>query len=115
MAPFAVGVKVQRVFANELKSVSIDSLDDGVDPNTLKGALFQLLASEQVEQAVFDLFKYCLYNDAKVDRGTFEAAEARQDYLPAAWEAVSFNLSPFLKSLGSLLSGLAGQTTNIRK
>jgi len=117
MAPFSVGVKLHKVIASELKSVDAAGLDfsDGVPLDTIKSAVFQLLASDAVEAAVFDCFKYSLYDDLKIDRSTFEPEEARGDYLVAAWEVVSFNVGPFFKSLGSVLLSLNGPITGLRK
>lgn len=118
VAPFSVGTKLYKTIANELKTVSIGANLDlaqlgQMDVNDLKGALFQLLGSDALEQAVFDCFKYTVYNGEKgVTRATFEAEDARGDYLPAAWEVIRVNVTPFFKSLGSLLSAFAAPTSN---
>ena len=41
----------------------------------------------------------CLYNGSKIDNDTFEAAEARQDYIKVCAEVAKENVAPFVKSL----------------
>jgi hypothetical protein len=111
MVPFALGVKLQRVIANELKGVPIT---EGALGN-LKDTVFQLLASEAMEQVSFEVLRHCLFNGEKVDRSTFEDEDRRQDYLPAVWEAVNYNLAPFVAGLVSLLPRLDGIASDTQK
>ena len=117
VAPFAVGTKLYKVIANELKSVSVgENLDLGnlgsLDLNDLKSIFLQLLGSDALEAALFECFKWSTYNGLKVSRETFEPIEARGDYLPAAWGVLKINVTPFFKSLGSLLSEFDAPTSN---
>lgn len=106
MAPFAVSMKLFKTIAAELKQVDINldglSLEaiKGTNLNGIKNAVFQLLGSDQLELALGACMERCLYNGVKITKGTFESPEARQDYLPVAWEVMKFNLAPFFSSLG---------------
>lgn len=111
IAPFSLGWKLSQVIARELAQVRLEldaSVDlkklGGNDVNTLKNVAFQLLQSETLERAVFACMEKCLYNGQRITAQTFEPEDARQDYLPVAWEVIKVNLRPFVKNLGSLLS-----------
>lgn len=111
-APFQVANGLLKVVARELTRVQFD-LDLGnielsnigaKDLDTLKNAIFQLVQSEAVEEALNRCLARCLYNGQKiVAESTFESEEARGDYYPVVWEVMQANLLPFL---GSLLSRL---------
>lgn len=115
LAPFSVGMKLFKTIANELKNVEIDldTLDlkkiGGKDINTLKNAIFQLAGSDALEMALFQCMERCLYDGQKIGRTTFEPEDARQDYLPVAWEVMKYNLAPFFKGL-ELSSSVAPET-----
>lgn len=112
MAPFSASNKLLKVVMRELKTVDLEleNLDLAKiatqDINTLKNAICQLLASDALEQSVFECMAKCTYNGSRVVKETFEPEDARGDYLPCAWEVIKANLRPFfsgldLSSLGS--------------
>jgi len=112
MAPFSSSNKLLKVIMRELKTVDVqlENLDfsriGSQDINTLKNAVCQLLASDTLEQAVFECMARCTYNGNRIVKDTFEPDDARGDYLPCAWEVIKINLRPFfngldLSSLGS--------------
>lgn len=117
LAPFSVGMKLFKTIANELKvvDVNIDTLDfaklAGKDVNVFKNAILQLLGSDALEVALFQCMERCLYNGEKITRQTFEPENARQDYLPVAWEVMKYNLAPFFKGL-ALSSSTAPKPTD---
>ena len=41
----------------------------------------------------------CTIDGKKVVKDTFEPEDARQDYLPVAWEVMKLNLTPFFRGL----------------
>jgi hypothetical protein len=112
MAPFSASNKLLKVVMRELKTVDLEleNLDLAKiatqDINTLKNAICQLLASDALEQSVFECMAKCTYNGSRVVKETFEPEDSRGDYLPCAWEVIKANLRPFfsgldLSSLGS--------------
>lgn len=119
VAPFAAANKLRRVVASELLKVEIEvgKLDLNVDLknldsrslNTLKNVVCQLLASETVEASFFDCAARSTIDGAAIKRDSFDAEEARGDFLPTAWEVIRANLAPFFASLdlSSLTSAAA--------
>ena len=105
IASFAAGNRLMKTVARELASVSFDfnlsSFSDlsGQDINVLKNAVFQLLQSDALEAALMECAKKSLYNGEKITPQTFESDDARQDYMPVAWEVMKANLSPFFRGL----------------
>ncbi len=105
IASFASGNRLMKTVARELSSVSFDfnlsNFSDlsGQDINVLKNAVFQLLQSDALETALMECAKKSLYNGEKITPQTFEPEDARQDYVPVAWEVMKANLSPFFKGL----------------
>lgn len=103
MAPFSKGTKLFKVIAAELKGVEIELGDIGNlgsrDINSLKNVVFQLIGSDALESAFFDVAQHSLHNGQKIIRATFEPEDARGDYLSTAWEVIKFNIAPFLSGL----------------
>lgn len=122
LAPFSVGSKLFKAVLAELRSINIDvtKLDMGmelnlraIDPrliNIIKDAFCEIATSETVEVAFFECAGRCLLNGQKITRETFEAPDAREDYLPVAWEVIKYNLAPFFRGLASQLSASAPPT-----
>jgi len=114
MAPFSSSNKLLKVIMRELKTVDLEleNLDlakiASQDINTLKNAVCQLLSSDALEQAVFECMGKCTYNGSRIVKDTFEPDDARQDYLPCAWEVIKANLRPFFSGL-DLSSFTSGQ------
>jgi hypothetical protein len=112
LAPFAVGNRLKKVVARELLNVNVDlgklklgqdlGMDSLADPavlNTLKSALCVALASDKIEEAMFECAIRCTLDGMKITPDSFESPDARQDFLPVAWEVMVFNLTPFLGGL----------------
>lgn len=105
IASFKDSSKLMRTVADELTKVQLElksvDLKDlaGQDVNSLKNAVFGLLASAALEQAIFDCTKGCTIDGVKVTRDSFESQETRGDYMLVAWEVIKMNLLPFIKSL----------------
>lgn len=118
MASFAIASRLMKAVAGELKAVKLgdalklsgamtaaDLMQADLPVDALKDLVCQLLGSEPVEEAVRECMKGCQYNGEAMGADTFEPEDARQDYLPAAWEVMTLNLTPFFKSLSSKFSG----------
>lgn len=109
IAPFSMGKKLFKTLARELLLVRLD-LDitkikavGDLDVNVLKDALLQVISSDPIEQCFLECASKCLIEGQKVTMDSFEHEIARQDYLPAAWEVMRANLTPFFKGLASAL------------
>lgn len=126
MATFTLASRLMKAVATELKAVKIGdalNLSAGMSPeklmgedlpvDALKDLACQLLASDKVEEALRECMKGCQYNGEAITKDTFEPEDARQDYLPAAWEVITLNLSPFFKGLNlrSLVSKAPGTSS----
>ena len=79
-------------------------LGSGVPLNTIKDLLMQLLASEKIENAVWDCIEKgpVLLNDMKMTRTMFDGPTGeplRVDYLNSAMEVALANLTPFFAGL----------------
>lgn len=123
-APFSAAMALLTAVAVELKGVSTGlkielSLADpvamiqklaGADlpVDLLKDALLQCVASERIRGALHECMGRCLLNGQTCNLSAFEPADARRDYLPAAWEVMKFTLSPFFAGLSSKSSGASG-------
>jgi hypothetical protein len=103
-----LGIKVQdgqdlivSLFSGELGEEAID---------TLKNILARLIASKEVKAALWKCARRTTLDRVLVTIDLFEDEEKRVDYLPMLKEVLVFNLSPFIKSLKYLLSGLSKAT-----
>ena len=114
LASFGDSNRLLKTVARELAAVNFDmdvvnfSALSGKDVNVLKNAIFQVVQSAELELVLKDCMKKCLYNGNRIVLpDTFEPEDARQDYLPVAWEVIKVNLLPFFAglSLSSLTSG----------
>jgi hypothetical protein len=111
LAPFSVGTKLFKQVLAELRTVDLDvgkidlNLEINLakmDPkmlNGIKNVVCEIASSDQVEATLFECMARCTIDGKKIDRNTFEAADTRPDYLPAAWEVIRFNLAPFFSGL----------------
>lgn len=114
IAAFSVSNKLFQAVINEIRLVDIKI--DGVksfedlltgDLNGVKNVLLQIAGSKSVEMAIHECMKCCLYKGVRLDAAkSFEPQDARQDYLPVAWEVMKFNLSPFFGGID--LSSMTG-------
>jgi|HubBroStandDraft_3_1064219.scaffolds.fasta_scaffold127398_2 hypothetical protein len=102
---FKVGTGLYKVIAAELLLVDVSfKMSDlkGImnrDIGELKNVFLRLLSSDKLEEAVFAAAAGCTYDDTRIDRKTFEPAEARGDWLPAALEVMKYTLIPFFENL----------------
>lgn len=111
IAPFAVGTKLFKTVMAELRAVDIDvtKLDLNADINlakmdpkllnVIKNVACEIASSEVIEATLFECMARCTIDGKKIDRSTFDPPDARQDYLPVAWEVMKFNLTPFFRGL----------------
>lgn len=109
IVPFSMGKKLFKTLARELVAVRLD-LDitkiktvGDLDVNVMKDAILQVMASDAIEACFFECAEKCLIDGQKITKDSFEHETARQDYLPAAWEVMKGNLTPFFKGLASAL------------
>lgn len=111
IAAFSVSMRLMKAIATELKAVQIDLTLNGqldmaklkeidLPMDGIKNVACQLLASDAVEMALRECMKCCQYRGEAIRADTFEDENARGDYLPAAWEVIQVNLSPFFSGLG---------------
>jgi hypothetical protein len=87
--------------------------------NTIKNIVTGLIASETIEAALWPCMERGTYTSGgvinKINRDLFEDEKARADYIPILKEALVYNLSPFLKSLKSLLKDIPAVGTGSLK
>lgn len=132
MASFEKAHKLLKAVSSEIQQVNIDlgmNVDlkamfsrgqDGVEinsqmMNTLKNFLAKIISSDVVDEALWPCMATALYNKNKITRDTFDAEEARCDFLVVTQEVLVYNLAPFFKNLGSLLSGIGQKNTDAQK
>lgn len=118
IASFSAGTRLMKTVAKELALVNFDlnlssfSELSGQDVNVLKNAVFQLMQSDSLEAALMECAKKSTYNGEKITAQTFEPENARQDYLPVAWEVMKANLAPFFRGLDLSSLTSAKQSSN---
>lgn len=93
----------------ELKAVNIDltvdvnnlqeTLAQEMPVGLVKDVVCQVIGSKAIKRDLRACMARCLYNGSAIDAKTFEPADARGDYFPAAWEVIRFSLLPFFKGL----------------
>lgn len=121
IAPLGVAGRLKRIFFAVLKSANIEISPElvaaavtrnparlmaaiaGEDVNSVKNVFCALMASEELEDAVFDCMERCTLDGQNINRKLFEAEELRADLVPVAWEVAQINLRPFFEGLASLL------------
>lgn len=120
-SPFVVSHKLFKTVLKELKSVTIklglkegqtlgglfdlELTDEAL--NTAKDGIFTLLSSQEIEDALWDCFGgRILYNNKKIDMGSFNDEKMQEEYHEIMKEVLGFNLHPFKQSLISLFPKL---------
>jgi hypothetical protein len=78
--------------------------DDAI--NTIKNLVTGLLASDEIEAALWPCIERGTYNGIHIKKDIFEDEKVRADYIPILKEALVYNLSPFFKSLKSLVKDI---------
>ena len=111
LAPFMEGERLFSATAECLKGIKVDGNADVQDLtsnlNSLKDMFLSCLTSQAMKDAILACLKRCTYNKQRITSwDIFDDIRAREDYLAVCWEVVKFNLTPFMKSLTSKLSGL---------
>lgn len=97
LAPFADAKALFQVAMNEMRGIQISS--KGEVANLIKDLVLAGFSSPYVDAALTKCMEKCLYNDARITKDTFEAVEARGDYLAVIEAVATENLAPFLKPL----------------
>lgn len=116
MADFDDAMRLFQTIANELKTVDVhlDGLTieqiKGTDINGIKNAILQLLGSTAMIREIRSCAARSLYNGNRITKDSFNPPEARQDFLPVAWEVIKFTLAPFFAGL-DLSSMMKKRTT----
>lgn len=128
MSPFIVGNRLFKAIAKEIQSVDIsigakgstvqdifqlEVSDQAI--NTVKNIISRLLSSDSVEEVLWQCMERATYNGVKISADVFESEKARGDYFIVAKEVLWFNLSPFVRNLGSLFREIKGSRTDIQK
>lgn len=115
---FAEGNRLMKAVAKEIKNTQISlgakgqmgdflKLQVGDDAlNTIKNLVTGLLASDEIEAALWPCIERGTYNGIHIKKDIFEDEKVRADYIPILKEALVYNLSPFFKSLKSLVKDI---------
>lgn len=85
----------------EMVKVNFDIESENSLPKLLKDVVFLSMSSKPVKEALYQCMKKCLYNNAPVTKETWQASEARIDYMPVVLAVAEENIAPFLKGLFS--------------
>ena len=115
---FAEGNRLMKAVAKEIKNTQISlgakgqmgdflKLQVGDDAlNTIKNLVTGLLASDEIEAALWPCIERGTYDGIHIKKDIFEDEKVRADYIPILKEALVYNLSPFFKSLKSLVKDI---------
>jgi len=108
LAPFADANALNKALAKELKQLKLDKDTELNDPEFIKNIFCSVVSSDELMSAIFNCFKRCLYNNAKITNDTFESEEARGDYFVICKEVMIETCRPFTVSLLSQFEGILG-------
>ena len=117
---FVTSHKLFKVVLKELKGVNLKlGLKEGQSLNNLfeleitddvlntaKDGIFTLLSSQEIEDALWECFERCLYNNKKITKALFDEEKVSADYLEICKEVMVYNTIPFRQSLTSLFPGI---------
>jgi hypothetical protein len=124
---FAEGTKLMKAVAKELKNTQISlgvkervsdffKLNLGDDAlNTIKNLVTGLLSSDEIEAALWPCIERGTYNGIHIQKDIFEDEKTRADYIPILKEALVYNLTPFFKSLRSLVKEIPIASSSTQK
>ena len=123
---FAEGNRLMKAVAKEIKNTQISlgvgektdfmKLKVGDDAlNTIKNLITGLLASDEIEAALWPCIGRGTYNGIHITKDMFEDEKVRADYIPILKEALVYNLRPFFSSLASLVKELPLISANTQK
>lgn len=111
IVPFDACNELKKAVMQEVKGISIARVKDVMDVS--KDYICTVFGSDAVEMKLWECMKRCTYNsgkgDLKLDKDTFEAIEARQDFTEVQIEVGMECLGPFGKSLYAVLLHLLDQ------
>ena len=117
LSSFADSKALYQAVLEECRMVTISGLGKSEMANLYKDLVCIGFSSPKIEKALNECFKQCLYNNGtgalKIDKDTFEPAEARQDYMNVCLAVLKENINPFVKSLYAEFGHLIGQTENV--
>lgn len=103
--PFDEANNLKKAVMREIKGIAIKNSKETMD--LYKDYLCAAFASEEVEKALWECMKRCIYNsgsgDLKIDKDSFQSAKSREDYTTIQTEVGIEALTPFGKSLWQLL------------
>ena len=130
LCSFSEGCQLMKAVAKELKNTTISLGSKEVNGlgdifkvqfgdealNTIKNLVTGLISSDTIEATLWPCIMRGTYTKdgvvSKINKDLFEDEKARADYIPILKEALVFNLSPFFKSLKSMLKDIPGASTN---
>ncbi len=117
--PFETSKSLYQAVLRGLQHVSLKS--DGEMANLYKDFFCTGFTSPEIEHWLWKCLERCTYNacgigdaDLKIDGGTFELRERRQDYVPVCVEVAKDNIDPFAKSLYVEYQRYLAMIANIR-
>lgn len=117
MCSFEEGTKLFKAVVFEMESINLDfgnadlkqmfeqEVNSGMI-NTLKNIIARLISSERVEECLWQCMKRSRIDNQHITKELFEKVELRGDYVVLLKEILIFNLSPFFKSLTSMLQDI---------
>jgi hypothetical protein len=105
------GVKLAFGLNGSIKDMFTMDVNDAT-LNTFKDVFARLLSSDAVEEALWACLATVTYDKKRVTKDLFNDDEAaRCDFLVMQKEVMVYNLTPFFKNLGLLLSGIGQKST----
>ncbi len=107
LAPFPDGKRLLQAVCAEIKTLRVDGTVDMAE--LVKNIMCIAISSPSIDAAVETCMKRCTYKGEKiVIPDTFEAPEAREQYLAVYEKVLEVNLLPFTKSLYALFKEVLG-------
>jgi hypothetical protein len=113
--PFELANNLKKVVLKELNHLNVKT--DIQVMELCKNYICMTFSSDEVEKCLWECFKKCSYDcgkgELKIDKDSFESAQAREDFTAIQIAVAEECLFPFLKSLYALsLRLLALVSTN---
>lgn len=112
LAPFADSRALYQALLEEAKGLKLD-MSAEVDGNFYKDIFCVGFSSKKIEACIWKCMERCLYNDLKMTLDTFEAVEARGDYMQVLFEVTKENVSPFTKDLYAQFKTVSSMVQNV--
>jgi hypothetical protein len=112
---FVLASKMNKIVAKLLKGNGFSMDIAGMDMSVLKDAILDLVASQELEDCVFECLQRSSYEGQKVTKNMLNDpkldAKARGDFYFIVWHAIEANCGPFFGPVFSWLKGRR-ETTN---